>query len=532
MMKNSRFQQDYSCLVLIVFVAVYVIVFSTPRLEGDTLALIQSIPNLLGCLHHGIQSTCSGVVYFPLSQFIPSTILVALGFSEEITGRMLVSLNLISFVASILLFYTAGKRWSEKPAGAILAAVLLSGYGLYYSSSSFNEATAFFLITLFVFACLSQWHWAIIFIINLSAGITKDIAPPFLFAMGIIALVGNWERTSTRERVKVTFVLLMGLIASMAMNGAFNWFRYASLQNTALLAKRYMVPNVTIWEDYFSALLISPNGGLLWAWLSWALLSAYLVFHAAKNFRLRRWRSSGRDTLTAMGFLILLLILHAGLAKWWSPFGWIAWGPRLTLPYLGGLLLLLCWPYRHILKDLSRYLLLNHRRAIVVGCVFGLFALPHILALIAPNAVLGAQFAPSSLTPALGLSPELLNPHGEGDVLDRSWTFFYLAFREGAWIKTSIFLKELHLLRNPAVLLQALLFYLMFPVLFVFSTKNMDKEYLPDKRWMTIYKRKILLPGSIVLVIGAFGFFALLHTRSRVDVQLIGFSPSSRDLPS
>jgi len=523
-------KRDLFIFVVVDFLALYLVAVASSSFSGDTLILAQSASNILTCIHQGIFLNCPGVWHFPLSQYIPSVFFSAIGFSEARILTALTYLNRAAFIASVALFYTAGKRWAGKPAGVLLATVLLSGYGLVYATSSFNEATAFFLIALFVYACLARWNWMLILSINLAAGITKEIAPPFLMAMGLLAVISNWNRNRMQEQIKFAFILLLGFAGSLVVNSAFNFFRYSSFQNVQLLAKAYTVPNISIWTDYFFMLLFSPNGGLLWAWPTWCILCFILMYQANRIYRKQKWRTSGRETLPIIGFLLLLLILHVGLAKWWSPFGWVSWGPRLTLPYLGGLLLLLCSSNRSILLAISQNLFRNRKYAIALGCVIGLLSLPHVLFLVAPDSVNNLSNQYSSLTPALGLSPLDLNPHGEGDVLARSWMFFYLVMREGAWLTGSIFVRAFSLLKEPAILLSALTYFLMFPLLFVFAQKNTNQLDPIEKGWMPLLKRKTLLYWSLFAVIGTLAFCAFSHLRSSINIQWMGFSPSPVEL--
>jgi hypothetical protein len=46
-----------------------------------------------------------------------------------------------------------------------------------------------------------------------------------------------------------------------------------------------------------------------------------------------------------VGSLVALLLLTIGLSGWWAPFGWICWGPRLMLPWIPAVLLILMRSY-------------------------------------------------------------------------------------------------------------------------------------------------------------------------------------------
>jgi len=68
----------------------------------------------------------------------------------------------------------------------------------------------------------------------------------------------------------------------------------------------------------------------------------------------------------------------AGLALWWVPFGWAAWGPRLSLPWVLPVLLLALAAYARELRPHARRLLGSGTRLAVCGTAMVAVAAPHV----------------------------------------------------------------------------------------------------------------------------------------------------------
>jgi hypothetical protein len=51
-------------------------------------------------------------------------------------------------------------------------------------------------------------------------------------------------------------------------------------------------------------------------------------------------RAHGTTRWAGITVLAVLLLLTASLARWWMPYGWHAWGPRLTIAWIPSLVLL------------------------------------------------------------------------------------------------------------------------------------------------------------------------------------------------
>ena len=79
---------------------------------------------------------------------------------------------------------------------------------------------------------------------------------------------------------------------------------------------------------------------------------------------------------------VVLTVIAAGitlsLAMWWAPFGWIAWGPRLSLPWVLPLLLLALVAFGTAARPFAARLLATPWRLLVVAAAVLALTLPHV----------------------------------------------------------------------------------------------------------------------------------------------------------
>lgn len=69
----------------------------------------------------------------------------------------------------------------------------------------------------------------------------------------------------------------------------------------------------------------------------------------------------------------VLIAITAGLSSWWAPFGWIAWGPRLMIPWIPAITLLVLHLYH---QDLFRALstITKNRAMVLLIAGFSIFS--------------------------------------------------------------------------------------------------------------------------------------------------------------
>lgn len=307
--------------------------------QGDTDVLLVGVQNSLRCIENYIWHGCQGVFHFPLLQYLPAALLKLKGFEPGQVVKALAYLNFFSFLA-LLGMGVAFFRRTRFPLGRDL--FVYSAFCsplLWYAQTSFNEMTAAMLTLAFMISALLRARGWVIALLFLAAGMTKEIAFPFLLLLGAAGLLPDLLRGPKKVRPQI-LGLLGGLFATLAINTAFNFFRFDSPFNvTNLNSKLLHVPNLKIQASFFFGLLVSPNGGLYFSWPTAAFL--FTVLWALK------WKAAkiAPDPMAThylpVGLSIaVLFFLTLGLSKWFGPMGWISWGPRLTIPWIPALVLL------------------------------------------------------------------------------------------------------------------------------------------------------------------------------------------------
>jgi hypothetical protein len=152
----------------------------------------------------------------------------------------------------------------------------------------------------------------------------------------------------------------------------FNVVRFGSVLNTNYLEPELHTPGVARPLEYALALVVSPNGGVAFAWpaATVLLLTACLVPLVLRSGR-------GLELRTALVLVGVMVALTLGFAAWWDPFG-SGYGPRLTVPWVLPLVLLALVAYGPALGKLAARLLEPWWRLVVIFAVVFAFALPHV----------------------------------------------------------------------------------------------------------------------------------------------------------
>lgn len=97
---------------------------------------------------------------------------------------------------------------------------------------------------------------------------------------------------------------------------------------------------------------------------------------------------------------LLLAGLTLGLSSWYAPLGWIAWGPRLMLPWLPAIVYLTCYFYSPAIERGAAWMTANPWRFWTATAVLVAFALPHVFEVLDPR-VLSALFRPDDVFPRM-----------------------------------------------------------------------------------------------------------------------------------
>jgi hypothetical protein len=324
----------------------------TPSLHGDTAGLVQGANGAVHCLARGQLTKCdrradgrmSGpgptsfvagrVGQWPLLQYLVAVPMRAAGVSADLTLRTLVMLNALALVGLVALVWLTAAR-AARAWGPVLAVVMVTGPLLWYSTAAFGEALACFVAALAVATVLTRRSPWIVGAAVVIGGFTKETTPPFLFVLCAVCVLAVVPERARRRAYFVAIVV--GTVVSVVLSGLFNIFRFGSFMNSTYMQSTYRVSDTRTVARFFGALWASPNGGLLWFWPA---AVGVVVLVAVAGLRRHRGVSVTRTARVAgLVVLGLLVVSLAGLAGWFSPFGWIAWGPRLALPLIPAMVL-------------------------------------------------------------------------------------------------------------------------------------------------------------------------------------------------
>lgn len=406
--RESAFVGAVLCInILILFKAL-----TSPVIEFDTQRLVAGVPELSRCLG-GVSEACKEIPYFAPLQQLPALLLHWLGATFDQTLLLLAWLTTVAVVIVEALIF----RWffrSHRAVVLFFAATVLSGPVLPYLASSFAEGLTVAVLTACVMVFVRGGPAPLTALLFTTAAISKDTAP--LWCLLTALTLWLLTKATSKGAGKSLSAALIGTAAGGLILSGFNLLRYDSVFNTFHSQPVFLTESLKQILIQLSALFASPNGGLLWFWT----VPLLLVAVAAVSLL----RSEGEKkfllplTLTAGG-------LFVSMSLFYSPFGWVAWGNRIGLPwiYVIGLILVLAG---------SNFSVAN-RPALrwIAGVAAGLWQLPHAFAALSP-AVVMSVFKPAGNCPGLvnvmvdkGMYTTCLNTFlwpEEPSVLFTSWT--------------------------------------------------------------------------------------------------------------
>lgn len=397
-MKLIKFQNFYLG-ALITLLVLFMMYGHSNRIEGDTVALLIGVNNAVKCLGNNIYFACpENVIHFPVFQYLIAIPLKLLGYLDENIFFAFLTLSKIAFIASLYLYFLAGKKIYGFCGGCLLVMVVSSGYLTWYATSTFNESVSFFLFSLLGYLLICKANVFKVGLVVLACTLTKEIAFPIIIYIFLLSLFYEKlvENKSAKKYLIKYYSLCVYLLTGLVINFLFNYFRFGVYFNSFNLDPQLMVSFKESLQ-YWLYLLVSPNFGLLFVWPS---LIAFIFLGIFSNLK-----CSNKNILL---FLCLnvggVFLVNLGLSRWYSPFGWMAWGPRLTLPYIGSFFLLFASAsLKDMLNYLSRYK--AQHISIMFFIVFSFSFLANIAAYLDPGVMLEAIFRPTKIIINSGIVP-------------------------------------------------------------------------------------------------------------------------------
>jgi len=365
-------------------------------LTGDDQALLNGLQSAINCLSGTPpQLPCGpGVLHFPFFQYLIGLPFKLTGFSDLSIKQFFGWLSVFWTLLAGATFWRIGVISSGKPGGHLGLLLLLSGYLVWYMTATFNEAASFALLALLVLSVIDRWRIIPVCCVAFACTVTKEVAFPFVLYFMFLSFYARELRTGISATifhrvfkflVDYKFVIC-AIFLGVTANLAFNYFRFESISNVHNLNPILFTP----WEYVpitWSYLFISPAAGLIFTWLSLCLLLVFPLIFLMRD----------RAEILLVCFCIFgLMVANIGLARWFSPFGWVAWGPRLTLPFLGAVGAL--GVYLAAPKIIA-YVQKSNKgsRVIVVFLLIVVSSLPNISVLLDPGAFYTKLFAPGEV---------------------------------------------------------------------------------------------------------------------------------------
>ena len=354
-----------------------------PWVGGDTPFVLDGSNAFLTCLSHHDYNACgytgklnywglmSPIGDWPLLQHVPDLIAIGLGADAHPTRtRILALLSVAGVVASVLVAWRVLSRRGQRPWFWAFLFIVLSGPILAYARTTAGEMLAMGLLVCFVAASLAQAHPAVIGAAAVGACWTKETSYPFVAALGVLGLVLARRRTGTPIRTHL-LAGAAGMAVGITAASWFNVVRFGSVLNKNYLDSQLHTHGLGRQLEYAAAVGVSPSGGVFVFWPAAGMLvlaACLLPFASRRN----------SDPRPALVVLAVIAVLSIGFASWWTPFGWSAYGPRLALPWVLPLVLIVLAAYGDELAPLVRRLLASTWRLVLVFVVVLAFALPNI----------------------------------------------------------------------------------------------------------------------------------------------------------
>ena len=408
-----------------------------PHRAGDTGPLLAGTETLARCLRARDLVACEQqppIGPYPLLQYVPD--LAADSLAElSVSGRVriLATLSVVGIAVTIGAGWVTLRRVGcpEWRWGYLL--LVAGGPALAYGNTTWGEMPAMGLVTLFVAVALVPASPYVVGLAAFGACLTKETGYPFVAALGLVALLLARRRTNTAIRRHVVFAGI-GIALGLSLASAFNVLRYGTPRNAYYLDPGLRTTSLHWVAELSGGLLVSPNGGIVFFWPLASLLAVLLV--AIPVARALRHRTTWLDAWPALAVAAIVLALTVGLATWWAPFGWWAWGPRLSLPWVPAIVLVGLSAYGSSLTPLVASVLRRPQTALLVAGLITVAALPHVGVLWHPETIGEFFFTPrSDVCPGGGPPPT---------------EAYYACLREELWERRPIGLDALEGLRTVA----------------------------------------------------------------------------------
>lgn len=292
---------------------------------------LQDSPWLEVCRSRPWSVTCPEISKFPLGYLLNSALLPALG-PDPRTGMQLLQSVALSLPAGALVLTSSSLRQGCLQAGLFAVLVVLTPLPAFYVRSGALELQAGVFLGLALLFGLRQlrqpahaWLWLSNACAFMGCLYKDTLALTFLLALLLAALPSREARARLPRLARIWGP---GLAGAVLASLAWNLTRYRVLLPMGYLEEASLNrPSAS--QALFSlwGLFLSPNGGFV---VFWGAAFAVLLLLSC----LRRDPREGiGEVFPELLPLLLVLLGVSSMAFWWAPFGWVAWGARLSVPF-------------------------------------------------------------------------------------------------------------------------------------------------------------------------------------------------------
>jgi hypothetical protein len=336
---------------------------------GDTDNLVLGARAASECVHLGQWTGCghtpgqrwTAVFPYPLLQYLPATVLVHFKWSNSAITGALARINIIAFAACLVLLAMAARRFGRRGLLGPLLAVGLASSAVYQATAGFGEMLAATVILAATVAVL--YRRPVLTVLLMALAVTsKETLAPFLLLLALLGGRDETDRWLPPKRVLIP--VCVGLVLGQFATIAFNIFRFGTWQNVFYLDPQFRTPGLRRQAEFLLGLWTSPTSGLAVFWPV-----ATIVFVGAAVVAVRRLVTRPKDLRSWLPTTLAVAIpvaFTAGLALWFAPFGWIAYGPRLAVPIAPSGAVIALWTMRTEHQPILRRLLGGRPVAAVV----------------------------------------------------------------------------------------------------------------------------------------------------------------------
>lgn len=361
--------------------------FVRPARAGDTGPLMDGTEAIARCLARLDLVSCEdgeAIGPWPVLQHLPDLAAHTVGLSDGARVRVLATLSVVGIVAAVWAAFVTLRRTGSPEWRWGFLLVVVSGPALAYGNATWGEMLAAGLLTLFVAAGLLRVHPVLFGAAAFGAGLTKETGYPFVVALGLIALVlsRRWHAGPLRRHLLLGSA---GILAAVVGSSLLNVMRFGTPRNAYYLDPGLRTQSPEWFLELVAGLFVAPNGGIVFFWPTAVVVFALLTLTPV--VRALRGDLAWRAAWVAVALLVVVTGLVGGLAAWWAPFGWWAWGPRLSLPWVFPLVLLALAAFGPAMRRGVLVMLGSNGRLAVASTLTVIVSLPHVGLLWRPETV-------------------------------------------------------------------------------------------------------------------------------------------------